>query len=149
MVFLATLAVSVSLLVYHFGSGWNISTPIGWIIMNFCRYIHSTQRIRPTDSGDLPNFLLVPPWGWNFSFLVKCLNNYWMHCHKYSVHIFRVPSGGIPSDFGDYLAFLSSALINLTFRFLQYFSLWSNTCRKSCVVDTHIQNKKAGVGPNN
>lgn len=40
------------------------------------------QRRNPKGFGDLLTFPLTPPWGWNFCFLVKCLNIYWLDCHQ-------------------------------------------------------------------
>lgn len=51
------MAMSVSLLVYHFGSDLNVST------MTFCVDIHGAQRTYPAGIGDSLILSLVPPAG--------------------------------------------------------------------------------------
>ena len=45
----------------------------------FCTDIHASQRMNPIDSPDVSSSATIRL---HFCLLVKCLYNYWMHCHE-------------------------------------------------------------------
>lgn len=87
-------------------NAYSTSTTIPHFIVGLCFY--SASKI-PTDLANVLLLPLVPPQGWHLYFLVKCLDNYQMGCHKicyiydlwthcYNIGVHLVPlSGQIPT----------------------------------------------------
>lgn len=57
----------------------NLSTSSRWIGTS-CTDIHGSHTVYLNSFNSL-TFPLEPPWGSHLWFRLKCLNNYWIHCH--------------------------------------------------------------------
>lgn len=112
---------------------WNISISTGWVYTKFGTDLHSSQTIYLNHFGsDTQIFPLQPTWDWNFWFLVKCPNNYYMDYHQFCTdnHIsLRMNS----NNFGDPLTFsLKSSVLQKIPAKLKTFPLDSDVAMLTC-----------------